>query len=577
MLYVVIDLQQRSWFHEYGCRYVLALMKAGVPLRAVPFGRDIVERTSLPEEFHPVLDTMLGQIDPCTRLLYVGEPAGAVELVSRGPDEMPDEKYVLTTWPTDSLPAGLVAGLNCFDNVIVPTVACQQALLRSGVVSVSVVPPPDPPVSEESGFEAPYPAALAIGTWEGTDNVKGALLTFVREFSRKDGFMLHACCPDAPFGNASELAWECSGKTPEELPLVSLSREIPDARGRSALMQSCQVYVSASRRMDLDPFVREAVRVGVNAVVPTSAAELGLPEEVVWTAPSLPRGAEECAIRGVGADQMWGDVDAADLGSVMRAAFADFTPYAVPKERGLEETGKLLEAALSRTVVGSLAPGEIALRVVVPHRDRGLQFVKPCLDALLPQLGPADVVYLVDQESKPEVFNDVLIYCINSGVSVVPSEPGPRGVWSLASARNAGATFKDGPKSTHVFFLDCDCAVPPGFVSALKEQLKAMPAAIHIPRVRGSESGQERPATGLAAMSLKLYADVGGYDEGYYGWGSEDVDFLWRARRRFGADGLILQGDKLVLTHQDHPPCDGRDEYGDRNEARFNSMVGGHA
>lgn len=574
MLYVTLDMHQRSWWYEYGCRYALALIRAGVPLRIVPYGKDVVERTNLPEEFYPLLDTMLGPVELCTSMLYIGEPAGAVELVSRGPGEVAEEKYALITWPTDSMPAGIVAGLNCYDAIIVPTESCQQVLRRSGLTNVVVVPPPDPPLAEEPDFEAPYPMALAMGTWGGLDCSKAVLLAFAGQFSRKDGCMIHVCCPDAPFDDGHGLEWECAGKPPEELPVVSLSLELLDAVGRSALLQSAHVYVSASRRMDFDPFVREAIRAGVNAVAPTCAVERGLPDAPLWTVPSLPCGAEECGIRGVGPDQMWGDVDGADIGPALGEAFASRAPFALPAERTMEETGKRLAKTLTRVNRDEVALGGVSLRVVIPHRDRGLEFVKPCLDALLSQLGPLDVVYLVDQESRPEIFNNVLVYCINRGVSVVPSEPGPGGVWSLASARNVGASFSDGTRSTHVFFLDCDCVVPDGFVASLKECLAESPAAIQIPRVMGSETGQERPATGLAAMSLKLYADVGGYDEGYYGWGSEDVDFLWRARRRFGANGLLLKGDALVIKHIDHPPCADQDEHGVRNTQRFEAMAG---
>jgi hypothetical protein len=50
------------------------------------------------------------------------------------------------------------------------------------------------------------------------------------------------------------------------------------------------------------------------------SVKAGLPDEALWTVSSVPYGAEECSVRGVGFDQMWGDADIVDLGKAMRAA-----------------------------------------------------------------------------------------------------------------------------------------------------------------------------------------------------------------------------------------------------------------
>jgi hypothetical protein len=578
MLYVVIELAQKDWWQEYCCRYVLALMNAGVPLRVVPYGSDIIERAVTPEEFHPLLDSMVGPMEKCTAMLYAGDPAGAVELVSRGPDEVPEEKYCITTWPTDSVPAGLVAGLNCYDRVIVPSAATAKAFMRSGVVNACAVSPPDPALVEKAPFEAPCPVVLSIGGWEQTSNLKMAMHSFAWTFRRADNVMLHLACPNAPFEDAVGVEWECMGRRPEELPFISVGKGIPDARGRGELYRACSLYVSASRRLDLDPFAREAQRHGVNVVTPLWGDEAPLDEEEdgVWVVPSIPVGAEECEVRGVGYDQMWSDVDPAVLGACMKEALGEpqHKLWRAATERTLADVGRQLAKALTRTRTAVLAPGEVALRVVIPHKDRGGRFLGACLGALTDQLEPGDEAILVDQESRPEVVDEIMPLCINSGVAVIPSKAGPGGAWSLAAARNEGARYNDGLPYTHLIFLDCDCVIPPGFMAKLKARLRANPAGIHIPSVRDSETGDWRVATGLAVMSRAIYDGLGGYDEGYYGWGSEDVDLLWRARQRYGVEGVRIDDATMEITHIHHEPGPEQAEHGARNAARFLSMAG---
>ena len=78
------------------------------------------------------------------------------------------------------------------------------------------------------------------------------------------------------------------------------------------------------------------------------------------------------------------------------------------------------------------------------------------------------------------------------------------------AARNAGAIYDDGRPFSHVFFLDCDCVVPEGFVEALRARLEANQGGIVMPIVRDSETGERRPATGdqglgrLGEESLRL-------------------------------------------------------------------------
>jgi hypothetical protein len=157
---------------------------------------------------------------------------------------------------------------------------------------------------------------------------------------------------------------------------------------------------------------------------------------------------------------------------------------------------------------------------------------------------------------------------------------GPHGL-PLASARNRAAVID--PAAAWVF-LDVDCIPAHDVLAHYAEGLRAQPDALHMGQVRYLPEGANRPGWGEAALyeesvehplaafrgapgsalayplfwSLNFactgttFARIGGFDEGYRGYGGEDTDFAFRARQRV----VPLVNNAAMAFHQYHPTYD---------------------
>lgn len=155
----------------------------------------------------------------------------------------------------------------------------------------------------------------------------------------------------------------------------------------------------------------------------------------------------------------------------------------------------------------------------------------------------------------------------------------------LAAARNAGAAATSAPQ---LLFLDVDCLPAPDLVASYADVLSSHPAALACGTVRAlrhdwlrsppptgatsaldarSDSHPSRPALDHGVVSLgddhelfwslsfgvsrSTWHRIGGFDEGYVGYGAEDTDFAFRARR-LGIRLAWFRGG--TVYHQWHPP-----------------------
>lgn len=155
----------------------------------------------------------------------------------------------------------------------------------------------------------------------------------------------------------------------------------------------------------------------------------------------------------------------------------------------------------------------------------------------------------------------------------------PDGRLPLARARNAvsgrGAAW---------VFLDVDCIPAADLIATYTQALQAAPEAVHLGEVRYLPEAAcirewsavsllhdgvphplavHRTAAGTAmpyelfwslnfACSAATFERIGGFDEGYAGYGAEDTDFAFRAR----AQGVVLLSTAALAFHQYHPMYD---------------------
>ncbi|WPO98255.1 galactosyltransferase-related protein [Pseudomonas sp. HR96] len=151
----------------------------------------------------------------------------------------------------------------------------------------------------------------------------------------------------------------------------------------------------------------------------------------------------------------------------------------------------------------------------------------------------------------------------------------------LAKARNAVRTLD--PSADWVF-LDVDCIPTHDLLAQYQQGLETHPRALHMGQVRylpqGANHAQWHEATlyrdgvehPLAryrsgpgqplphhlfwslnfACTAATFARIGGFDEGYRGYGGEDTDFAFRAREH----GVALIDSAAMAFHQYHPTYD---------------------
>ncbi|WAH56360.1 galactosyltransferase-related protein [Pseudomonas silvicola] len=151
----------------------------------------------------------------------------------------------------------------------------------------------------------------------------------------------------------------------------------------------------------------------------------------------------------------------------------------------------------------------------------------------------------------------------------------------LAKARNHVATID--PVAPWVF-LDVDCIPAHDLLAQYRDGLQAQPDALHMGQVRYLPQGANGAGWNEAALYAQgvehalarfrsgpgsalphhlfwslnfactgtVFARIGGFDEDYRGYGGEDTDFAFRARRA----GVPVLDNAAMAFHQYHPSYD---------------------
>jgi len=219
----------------------------------------------------------------------------------------------------------------------------------------------------------------------------------------------------------------------------------------------------------------------------------------------------------------------------------------------------------------------VAAIIVTAGRDRHLART---LAGLARQHRPPDEVIVVRMDAEPS-----LAVGAAGAPTTIALGAHDRTALPLARARNAGA--EEAADHDHLVFLDVDCIPAADVVVAYEDALTCWPGAVVSGPARYLDEGWDRPPPGvgddaaLAArsrppaarpvpaagaaievgpelfwslafgVSSATWQRVGGFDEGYVGYGAEDTDFGYRARAASVPVVLVPDG---VVFHQWHPP-----------------------
>jgi hypothetical protein len=247
---------------------------------------------------------------------------------------------------------------------------------------------------------------------------------------------------------------------------------------------------------------------------------------------------------------------------------------------GGSRSSKLLNTLVGRPLRRVLLPHWLrqaadrcggGLTVVIPVQDRAGTRLRNLLRSLRAQrTAPAPQVVIVDYGSADHHAAEVAALAHEHGAEVLRT-PGPL-EWNRARALNLGLRSA---RNAYVLFADTDLVFRNDYAGTAVEALRGDPRRIVVSRMldlpeghsadidqdsveqlrtlaqsRGDEAHPSIVAVSRAALEL-----VGGHDEAFRLWGSEDED-LFRRLRSLGLEPYDVS-DRTSYLHQWHPKHEG--------------------
>ncbi len=161
---------------------------------------------------------------------------------------------------------------------------------------------------------------------------------------------------------------------------------------------------------------------------------------------------------------------------------------------------------------------------VVPCMGR-LRFLRITAPRLFEQV---DTRYCLVDYSCPDGCGDwferTFAEQVRSGRAIVERVPGHQR-FNKSRAHNAGAARARRAGAEYLSFLDADTVVQPGFQSFIAAHASPDRFLIAGP---GPDGTGIRSMTGLLVVAASAFSAVGGFDEGFVGWGGEDIELRLR-------------------------------------------------
>jgi len=217
-----------------------------------------------------------------------------------------------------------------------------------------------------------------------------------------------------------------------------------------------------------------------------------------------------------------------------------------------------------------LLPGPLPhLSVIIPASDasytRRLASSLPAIRAQ-PTAGEIILVWM----SKDPAPADLLRLCRKHDVWVIPAQP-DKGPFCLSRARNIGGQRAS---CEGLAFVDADVILDPDLLATAAHELSrgdAFVTALTCTMKEGQHPGEHllRPGPfskfagtlpvvacgfgGFLAVKREHYREIGGYDEKFVGWSSEDNDFVDRLVWWDLEHINLSEKYGLVAVHQWHP------------------------
>lgn len=202
------------------------------------------------------------------------------------------------------------------------------------------------------------------------------------------------------------------------------------------------------------------------------------------------------------------------------------------------------------------------ISIILTYRNRNLAIVEKCLNSLAGQTNKGFSVVLVDYGSDGIHSRGIQDLAAQFPFVTLLQYPVAQQLWCKSRAINIALKKVF---SEYVLVGDIDMLYAPTFTETL-HQLKN-PGQVHYfivgflskeESVSSKEFGKyaikhfsNHEATGISLFPKQKLMDIGGFDEFYHGWGSEDTDVHVRLKNT-GVPVVFFDAEVLVL-HQWHP------------------------
>jgi len=557
--------------------FLLALKDTGVPIRLVWRDKVTVQEGDLEPELDVIRNMSSAPpvgppVEPCHAVIRLGE---VMDILSDVQAERASYEIALTDWPTDRVPPRIARRLQRLDEVWCWSAAGTMAMQAAGVDAVQVYIPLDlellqkaSPLTKSKKNEHLY---YAIGSWGGWDMLQSSAEAFCRAFGPKDSVRLLLACDDAPVDLKDELA-RLAERPAKALPRISLVRHAGGSLATLRRLHAAgETYLTARRRCGR----------GVNAHMAVSSGAVLVGQSTLEPIP------DEEAAGLYRSPQMWLHTNPMEMARRMKSGWELTHPISdgwdlsveILQERlkQIPDPGDLEEPA---PLKGSSRPPEPPLCVIIPHRDSPAEWVEDVVARVRPQLRPFDELIISTQ-----TVDEVLLLALEAlagkySVSLLVDETPPP-TWTIARARNGGLWASR--SGDYILTLDCDIAVPEDYLALVRGWVvdnpdKGLaPAVLQLERYTGKEerlpsAGKpKRNGTGLSVLPKDKVLELGGWDEKYVGYGSEDIDLLWRLRKSFDFNVEPVEG--IRVFHQPHELTEDREVQGKRNMLRLDGKI----
>jgi GT2 family glycosyltransferase len=198
------------------------------------------------------------------------------------------------------------------------------------------------------------------------------------------------------------------------------------------------------------------------------------------------------------------------------------------------------------------SPPEVSF--IIGHR--GLERLPNLLETLRSIAGQVDAAIeciVVEQSASPEVEGKLPPWVRYVHTPVPPDMP-----YCRSATFNAGAAAARG---VVLILHDNDILVPKRYAAEVLARVREGARFVDLKRFLFYLSEDETLTSieqnlqgGSIAATREAYAAVGGFDEGFIGWGGEDNDF----RERAHALGAVYAFGYLPMIHLWHPPQPGK-------------------